>query len=140
MKYSLFFTDVTELETRVNESNTLISENPASIISLNLEGNILSANPAFCDVSHISEEKLLTMNVRDFKVIERDGLPLSAVISSKKPSKGKLVIEFEWAVKTFDCTYIPILDANDQVTSLVAMYIDVSDQVARFDEIEAFIR
>jgi len=134
------FSDLTELETKIHESNTLIKENPASILSLDIDGKILSVNPAFLDVSRISEEKLLTMNVKEFKILERDGLSLSETISVKKASKGRLVSDFGWAVKTLDFTYIPIFDINNTVTSLVAMYIDVSDQVVYINEIEAFIR
>jgi len=133
------FSDLTELETKITESKTLISENPASIMSLDNQGNILAVNPAFQIVSHISEEKLLSMNVSEFKVIERNGLTLSDIVSSKKAAKGRMVVDFGSAITTFDFTYIPVLDARDRVTGLIGMYIDVSEQVARLGEIEAFL-
>ena len=134
------FSDLTELEKIINESNTLIKENPASILSLDTEGNFLSVNPAFFDISHIPNEKLLTMNVKEFTIHERNGQTIAEIISSKKPSKGRVVIDFNWAVKTLDYTYIPVLDARGTVTGLIGMFIDVSDQVAYVNEIEAFIR
>ncbi|HWQ64059.1 MAG TPA: methyl-accepting chemotaxis protein, partial [Methanospirillum sp.] len=134
------FADVTALMEKITESDSLIKENPASIMSLDIQGNILSVNKAFLGISHISEDKLLTMNGRDLNYIKRDGPSISEVVSSKLASKGRMVVDFGWAVKTLDYTYIPVLDANDAVTSIVAMYIDVSDQVAYVNEIEAFIR
>ncbi len=134
------FADVTSLVEKITESNSLIKENPASILSLDAQGKILSVNPTFLDLSHISEERLLTMNAGQFKIIKRDGRTLSDAVSSKNISKGRVVIDFDWAVKTLDYSYIPVLDVNNTVTGLVTMFIDVSDQVAYINEIEAFIR
>ena len=134
------FADVTSLVEKITESDTLIKENPASILSLDTKGNILAVNQAFLDISHIPREKLLSMNGKDINVIERSGPSIAEVVSSKKSGKGRLVSDFGWAVKTLDITYIPVLDANEVVTGLVAMYIDVSDQVAYVNEIESFIR
>lgn len=132
------FADLTELVEIINESNTLVDENPASIVTMDNSGKILKVNPAFQKLTQISKEKLLTMNLQDFKILERDGPSLHETINSKKPSKGQLVVNFGWAVKTLDFTYIPILDVNSTVTSVVAMYVDVSDQVAYVDEIKTF--
>ncbi len=133
------FADLTELVQKVNESNSLISENPASIVTMDTTGKILAANPAFQDLSRLSKDKLLTMNLGEFKILERDGESLKDIVMSKRPSKGRLVVDFGWAVKTLDFTYIPILDANGVVTSMVGMYLDVSDQVAYVDEIAKFV-
>ena len=133
------FADVTPLTDKINESNSLIQENPASIISLEPSGKILSVNPSFMALSHLSEEKLLSMHLQEFKILQRDGLPLDKILTEKQTSKGRLVVDFGWAIKTLDFTYIPVMDANKNVTALVAMYIDISDQVARLEEIEAFI-
>ena len=134
------FSDITELEEKITESETLVSENPASILSLDPKGKILSVNPSFLAISHLTEEKLLSMSMQDFNLLRREGLPLNEIVASKKASKGRLVADFGWAVKTLDVTYIPVMDANAVVTSLTAMYIDVTEQVAKIEEIEAFIR
>jgi len=131
--------DLTELVQKVNESNSLITENPASIVTMDTSGKILAANPTFQDISRVSKEKLLTMNLQEFNILEREGQSLKEIVTSKRPSKGRLVVDFGWAVKILDFTYIPILDANDVVTSMVGMYLDVSDQVAYVDEITKFI-
>jgi len=133
-------TDLTELVEEITEVNSLISENPASIITMDPSGKIISANPAFLSISHIHEEKLLSMRIQEFNILKREGLPFIDIIKSKKTAKGRLVVDFGWAVKVLDSTYIPVLDANSELTSLVAMYIDVSEQVAYIDEIETFIR
>ncbi|MDD1728500.1 MAG: PAS domain-containing protein [Methanospirillum sp.] len=134
------FSDMTNLVEKITESNSLVSENPASIITMESSGKILSTNPAFQALSKISAEKLLSMRVQDFNILERDGLPLKDILTSKQAAKGRLVVDFGWAVKILDFTYIPVLNASGIVTSLVAMYVDVTDQVAYIEEIQAFIR
>ncbi|WP_319579656.1 PAS domain-containing protein [uncultured Methanospirillum sp.] len=134
------YVDVTELLDKIHESESLVRENPASILTMDPSGKILSTNPAFQQLSRISEEKLLSMKLQDFKILEREGLSLQSILASKQPSRGRLVVDFGWAVRILDFTYIPIVNANDIVTSLVSMYVDVTDQISYIEEIKTFIR
>ncbi len=134
------FADQTELVQRISETDSLIAENPASIVSMDPTGKILSVNPAFLSLSRIPKEKLLNMSLKEFNILERDGKPLADILASKETAKGRLVVDFGWAVRVLDFTYIPVQNANGVVISLVAMYVDMSDQVAYVEEIETFIR
>ncbi len=134
------FLDLTRLFEKIHESDSLIAQNPASILTMDPQGKILSVNPSFLDISHIPEDKLLSMNIQEFNILKREGTPLKEILVSKKTAKGKLVVDFGWAVKTLDFTYIPVTNANGDVVSLVAMYIDVSDQIAYIEEIETLIQ
>jgi len=133
------FADLTGLVEKINESNSLIAENPASILTMDPKGKILAVNPAFEELSQIPKETLLSMQLQEFKVLDRQGLTFSDVLSSKQAARGRLVLDFGRVVKTLDFTYIPVLDANTMVRSVVAMYIDVSEQIAYVNEIETFI-
>ncbi|MDD1730521.1 MAG: methyl-accepting chemotaxis protein, partial [Methanospirillum sp.] len=134
------FADLSELFEKIHESDSLIAENPASIISFDPSGQILSVNPSFLAVSHMSEEVLLSKKIQDFKILEREGQSLADAINSKKSGKGRLVVDFDWAVKVMDFVYIPVFNANGDLLRVVAMYIDISDQVAYVEEIGAMIR
>ncbi len=134
------FADVTLLVNKITESASLVRENPASILTLEPNGKILSVNPAFIGLSRLSEEKLLSMRLQDFTILERDGAALSEILTSKATMRGKLVVDFGWGIKTLEFTYIPVTDANNTVTSLVAMYVDVTEQIAYKEEIACFIR
>jgi PAS domain S-box-containing protein len=134
------FCDQTRFVEQLNESHSLINGNPASILTLDPSGGILSVNPSFIEVSHMSEETLLSMKISDLSVLQREGVSLQEAVSSGKNAKGRLVLDFGWAVRTLDYTYIPVTDLNGQVIRLVAMYVDVTDQVAYIDEIKTFIR
>ncbi|WP_319580189.1 methyl-accepting chemotaxis protein [uncultured Methanospirillum sp.] len=134
------FADLTDLVDKVHESDSLVTENPASIITMDPTGKILSVNPSFLSISRLNEEKLLSMRMQEFNILEREGLSFSDIVTSKKTAKGRLVVDFGWAVKILDFTYIPIINVNGALDRLVAMYVDVSDLVAYVDEIKTFIR
>ncbi len=134
------FADLTSLVDKVNESDALVAENPASIITMDPTGKILSVNPSFLSISRLSEEKLLSMRMQEFNILEREGLSFVDIVNSKKTAKGRLVVDFGWAVKILDFTYIPIINVNGVLDRLVAMYVDVSDLVAYVEEIKTFIR
>jgi PAS domain S-box-containing protein len=131
--------DLTELVEKINESESLIAYNPASIFTLDITGKILSTNSSFLELSKIPEEKLLEMKVTDFSILNRKGSTLTEIISTKITGKGQLVVDFGWGARILDFTYIPILDANNVVTRLVALYIDITDQVTYIDEIDKFM-
>ncbi|WP_181391723.1 methyl-accepting chemotaxis protein [Methanospirillum lacunae] len=134
------FADLTELVQRINESDALVKENPASIITMDTQGNILAVNPSFLDLCKLPEKQLLSMKIQEFNITKREGQSFGDVLTLKKPGKGRLVVDFGWAVKTLDFTYIPIIDVNGNVVNVVAMYIDISEQVAYIDEIQTFIQ
>ncbi|MDD1725210.1 MAG: methyl-accepting chemotaxis protein [Methanospirillum sp.] len=134
------FSDLTGLVEKITESESLITENPASILTMDLNGKILSVNPPFLAVSHLSKEKVLSMRIQEFNILERSGVSFQEVLATKKTGKGRLVVDFGYAVMIFDCTYIPVMDVNGVVTKMVSMYLDVTDQVGYVEEIQTFIR
>lgn len=133
------FADHTPLVNKINESDALINENPASIITLNDSGKILSVNPSFEALCQLSKEVLLTMRLQDFQILEREGCSIEGVISSKKSDKGHLKVDFGTCIKYLDFTYIPIVDANGSFERIVAIYIDMTDHISRIEEIQTFI-
>nr|WP_319538725.1 methyl-accepting chemotaxis protein [uncultured Methanospirillum sp.] len=134
------FADLTELVQKINESTALVVDNPASIITMDTSGKILTVNPSFLDLCRMPEKQLLSMKVQEFNITGREGQSFTDALTSKKPGKGRLTVDFGWGVKTLDFTYIPIIDANGNVIRMVAMYIDISDQVAYVEEIQTFIQ
>jgi PAS domain-containing protein len=67
------FADHTDMVEKLIESETLIAENPTSIIITNLNGNFLQFNKSFMELTSIPEERLRTMNLANFKLLSREG-------------------------------------------------------------------
>ena len=53
------FLDRTNLVEQLHESETLVNDSPAGIITTDLNGKILSSNKAFQDIIQLSESELL---------------------------------------------------------------------------------
>ncbi len=133
------FLDRTNLVEQLHESDTLISENPTSIISTDLKGNFLQFNKAFMNLTQIPEETLRTMNLADFKLISRDGAMFSDVLSSKKPGYGSMVVDFGDRIKVLEYTYLPVLDVNNAIQKILCIYNDLTDLKTYIEENKTFV-
>jgi len=133
------FADLTEITEQLHGSETLIDENPTSIITTDLKGKILRINKAFLDLTRIPKAQLLTMTLTDFKLISREGTTFSEVIASKKPGKGSMIADFGDRIRVLEYTYIPILDVNNSVQKVISVYADLTEQKTYVDENKAFL-
>ncbi len=129
------FSDKTDLVDQLHESETLIRDSPVSIMTVGQDGHILTANPAFSDISGISEGILQTMNLQDFSIVTRDGSSFDEVLSSKKEVQGRLTIDFNGVHRTLDYTYLPVTDVNGNIRKLLMVYIDMTRQVRLGEEL-----
>nr|WP_319538175.1 methyl-accepting chemotaxis protein [uncultured Methanospirillum sp.] len=118
--------DQTDLVNRLNESQLLIDECPAGIITMDIGGNISSTNRAFSSISQLPIQTITSMNVRDFKIISRKGTTFSDVARSGKPERGELVVDFGSGQKSLEYSYIPVVDTNNTVTKVITTYIDMT--------------
>ncbi|WP_181391639.1 methyl-accepting chemotaxis protein [Methanospirillum lacunae] len=118
--------DQTDLINRLNEFQLLIDKSPAGIITMDVNGTILSTNQAFSSISQIPIQTIISKNIRDFKIISRKGPMVSDVVRSGKPEKGELVIDFGSGQKILEYSYIPVLDTNNAVVRVITMYIDMT--------------
>ncbi len=128
------FADQTNLVDQLNESETLVRESPVSILTIHPDGSIIKTNPAFVQMSGISEEKLRTMNIRDFSVITREGKQFSDVLTSSVPVQGRLTIDFNDDERILDYTYLPVPDVNGKIRKLILTYVDMTSQVRLGEE------
>lgn len=139
IKIFAVFSDITGISEQIHESKTLIAENLASIVTSDLNENFLSVNKSFLELTQMPEEKLLTMNMKDFTLISRDGATLSEVLESKNPGKGIMTVDFGNRIRVVEYTYIPVLDASGSARKIVTMYLDITEQKTYINEINTFI-
>ncbi len=118
--------DQTGLVNKLTESETLITHSPASILIVDLSGKVLSSNPAFAAISHLTPEALSSLNIKEFSILSRSGGSLQEAIQSKKPSTGKLTVDFGYDQKILEYCYIPLPDTDGAITRIIAQYIDVT--------------
>lgn len=118
--------DQTDMVNKLNEFDALIAGSPAGILTLDPQTKILSANPAFAEISGIPVPTLTSMMAWDFSIHSRTGPSIADIINEKKPGKGKFTGDFGKNVRILEYNYIPILDTKGAVIKIIALYIDLT--------------
>jgi len=115
-----------EIEGLKKESEIIIQGNPMPILLVNPAFNIKVTNQAYVDMSGISQDKLLRMNARDFKIIEQNGEGLGQVIKQKKRSYGEVTVELPSGIHILEQYGIPITDNTGRLTNILIVYNEVT--------------
>jgi methyl-accepting chemotaxis protein len=107
-------------------SDVIVQENPMPIMVMDLQFNITLANEAYCRLSGIPKEKLLTMNAKSFRILNQKGEGLKQVVQQKKRSFGEVTVEFPGATKVLEQYGLPLLDDRGDLTHILTVYNDVT--------------
>ncbi len=123
-----------ELERKVKENEilrvraeTIVRENPLPILYADTNFRITYTNPAYCAMSGYSEQKLLKMNARDFKVLSQKGEGLSEVVRRKTRSHGEITVRLPGGIRTLEQYGIPITDINGKLEYILIVYNDITE-------------
>jgi len=117
-----------EIEQLKHRSETIVQQNPMPIILVDLDFRIRVANEAYITLTGISRNDLLKKNLRDFKVLDQTGDGLKQVIRDKKRSVGEVTVEFPTGAKRLQQYGIPILDNSGNITTILIVYNDVTEE------------
>lgn len=109
------------------KADLIIEQNPALMFVLDIRLQIIQTNQAWADTSGYSTERLLSMNIRDFKVIDRTGGSAKDALESGKSTSGNLTLESPNGIIYLRFFYIPMLDEHGKVDSILAVYFDETD-------------
>jgi len=75
------------------------------------------------------------MNLHEFKILEQTGEGLKQVINEKRRSSGEVSVEFPSGVKRMQQYGIPIEDAAGNVTTILIVYNDITEDRRQMEEI-----
>jgi methyl-accepting chemotaxis protein len=124
-----------EIEQLKHRSETIVQQNPMPIILVDTKFHIRVVNEAYTTLSGIGKEDLLKMTLHDFKVLEQSGEGLKQVIQEKRRSSGEVAVEFPSGVKRLQQYGIPIVDNSGNVTSILVVYNDITEDRRQLEEI-----
>jgi methyl-accepting chemotaxis protein len=140
------YTDVTtqrkkneEIEQLKHRSETIVQQNPMPIILVDKTFHIRVANEAYTTLSGISRSDLVKMTLHDFKVLEQSGEGLKRVMSERHRSKGEVLVQFPSGVRRLQQYGIPIEDNTGEVTSILIVYNDITEERKKLDEINTLV-
>jgi len=120
-------------------SDTIVMQNPMPIMLMDASFKILMANEAYIGLTGIAKEKLIGMSAREFKITAQTGQGLKTVLSEKKRSFGEITIEFPTGAHILEQYGIPMFDANQNITTILCVYVDVTARRAQEKKIQAMM-
>jgi methyl-accepting chemotaxis protein len=115
-----------EVATLRQRSDIIVKQNPMPIMLMNAEFKILMANEAYQVLTGIDKAHLLTMNAKDFRILEQKGEGLKKVLTDRNRSFGQITIEFPSGRRVLEQYGIPILDAKGNLTTILCVYNDIT--------------
>ena len=117
-----------EVATLKQRSDIIVKQNPMPIMLMDTGFKILMVNEAYTSLTGIDSKRLLSMNAKDFRILEQKGEGLKKVLTEKKRSFGQVTIEFPSGRRILEQYGIPILDAKGDLTTLLCVYNDITVQ------------
>ncbi|MDD4137787.1 MAG: PAS domain S-box protein, partial [Methanoregula sp.] len=128
-----------EIEQLKHRSEAIVQQNPMPILLVDKTFHIRVANEAYATISGIARNDLVKMTLHDFKVLEQTGEGLKRVFSERHRSKGEVLVEFPSGVRRLQQYGIPIEDASGNVSSIVIVYNDITEERKKLDEIHDLV-
>jgi methyl-accepting chemotaxis protein len=127
---------VKKIEQRVDR---IIQENPFPLFTIDLDLNLKISNQAFLKLSGYSSERVSSLSMKDFKYLKNKGETVEGTIKSRKRSQGESTIEFPGGTCMLEWYYIPLLDADGAVESLLVVLNDVTDRRKKEKEVRQLV-
>jgi len=124
-----------EIEQLRHRSETIVQQNPMPIILVDMNFQIRVVNEAYAHLCGIGRSELLKMTLRDFRILDQSGEGLKQVIQEKRRTSGEVLVEFPTGVKRLQQYGIPIQDNGGNVTSILVVYNDITEDRRQMEEI-----
>ena len=124
---------VKEVEQRVDR---IIQENPFPLFTIDAELNVKICNQAFLELTGYSKERTSSLSMKDFKYLKNKGDTVEGTIKSRKRSQGESTIEFPSGTFMLEWYYIPLLDADGHVESLLIVFNDITERRKKEKEVK----
>jgi len=124
---------VKKVEQRVDR---IIQENPFPLFTIDADLNLKISNQAFLEFTGYSKEKTSSLSMKDFKYLKNKGDTVEGTIKSRKRSQGESTIEFPRGTFMLEWYYIPLLDTEGNVESLLIVFNDITERRKKEKEVK----
>jgi len=130
----VIFTDNTDLHEKMTAAkeaeqrvDRILQENPFPLFIVQPDLSIRMSNRAFEKLTGYSKDRLGSLSMKEFGFKKNKGGSVEDTIRQKQRGKGESVIEFPSGTFTLEWYYIPLLDAQGAVDSVLVVYNDITD-------------
>ena len=117
-----------EIEQLRHRSETIVQQNPIPILMTNPGFVVVEVNAAYVKMSGISHDRVMGMSLRDVKILEQKGEGARVAIEKKKRAFGEVTVELPSGTHILEQYVMPILDAKNEISHLLFVYNEVTDQ------------
>jgi methyl-accepting chemotaxis protein len=124
---------VKKVEQRVDR---IIQENPYPLFTIDPNLDIKIANQAFLKLAGYSRERASSLSMKNFKYIKNKGMSVEGTIKAKQRSEGESTIEFPAGTFQLEWFYIPLMDAEGNVESLLVVFNNITDRRKKEAEVK----
>ena len=124
------------IEDLKNQIEIMVRNNPVPMIQTTPSFSITEANAAYIQMSGISENDLVRTNLKNFRIINQTGEGAKVALQTKRRSFGEVTVELPSGTRILEQYCIPVLDTNNDVTSLLFVYNEITAQKKKNAEIE----
>ncbi len=128
------FTDDTDLHEKMDSVkkieqrvDRILQENPYPLFTIDTDLKLLMTNQAFQKLTGYSKDRLTSLSMKEFKYKKNKGESVEGAIKSKRRSQGESIIEFPTGTFTLEWYYIPLLDTEGNVDSLLVVFNDITE-------------
>jgi methyl-accepting chemotaxis protein len=128
-----------EIEQLKHRSETIVQQNPMPILLVDKGLHIRVVNEAYIAMSGISRNDLVRMTLSDIRILEQAGEGLNRVMTDHHRSVGEVLVEFPKGARRLRQYGIPIEDAGGNVSSILIVYNDITEERKKLDEINALL-
>ncbi|HWQ66129.1 MAG TPA: methyl-accepting chemotaxis protein [Methanospirillum sp.] len=101
---------------------------PVPIAQYDAELRFSFCNQAFCDLTGIPRESLITMRIGDLRVLKLEGDGVQTAIAEKRQGKARIEIALQTGTKILHAHTIPIIDDTGAVTAVFGVYLDITSE------------
>jgi|WetSurMetagenome_2_1015567.scaffolds.fasta_scaffold00100_30 methyl-accepting chemotaxis protein len=124
---------IADLEHRLE---VMVDRNPVPMLLTTASFSILEANAAYVQMSGIREEDLVNTSLADFRVLHQSGEGAKVAINERRRSFGEVTVELPSGTHVLEQYCIPVVAADNTVSTLLFVYNDITAQKKKNDEIE----
>ena len=129
------YNDITEDRRQMEEitelhrtADTIVQQNPIPMLMTNPGFSVVEANAAYAKMSGITRERVIGMSLREVKILEQKGEGARVAIEKKRRAFGEVTVELPSGTHILEQYVMPILNAKNEITNLLFVYNEVTDQ------------
>jgi methyl-accepting chemotaxis protein len=108
----------------------IIQQNPMAMLLVNMDFKVVVTNPAYEEMSGYTRNELCRMNLRDFRIMEKEGEGIRKAFTVGVRATGEVVVDLPNGMRTLEQHCIPVRDEAGEITNVLLAYRDLTREVS----------